>query len=307
MIPLIKKSGLQADLHLSTQMNTLNHLSLNFWQEQGLKRVVLGREVTLSEIKKISTQTKIELEVFCHGALCIAYSGRCLLSRYLTGRNANEGDCSQPCRWNYSLIETKRPGHYLDIIEHGPSTEIISSKDLCLIEKLDEYKKAGVQAFKIEGRMKSLYYTANTTRIYKHALTTTDSKARENFLPFWIKELDLVSHRPYTTNLFKEFDNLKFENIPYIKKVLFMGYKYSSGLKKNEAYLKTFNPLYPGEELEAIFPIKNDNLKDKNIKVETVYDEAGYLIPFAQPGKKCLVKFSSSLDDEAILRKRLKD
>jgi len=304
MLALLKKNQVKKNIHLSTQMNILNHLALHFWEEQGIDRIVLARETTLDEIKQIRPQVNLELEIFCHGALCIAYSGRCLLSRYLTGRNANEGDCSQSCRWNYSLIETKRPNNYLDIIEDNNSTEILSSKDLCLLERLEAYLEAGINSFKIEGRMKSLYYTANVTRVYKQAIHLAGSKDFKKFLPFWQKELDLVSHRPYTTDLFNEFDNLKFTKIPYIKKVLFMGYKISSG-SQSEILFKAFNPVYPGDQLEAIFPIIDNVIKDKSYKVKKIYDEAGNEIEIARPAQTCLIKFDQPVDDQAIFRKMI--
>jgi putative protease len=178
MLLMLRDAGINAALHLSTQMNTLNHMAVRFWRDAGFSRVVLGREVSLDEIRKIRRHTDMEIEIFAHGALCVAYSGRCLLSRYLSGRDANRGDCAQPCRWDFKLAEEKRPGMYMDILEHERGTEILSSKDLCLIDRLPEYIEAGVDSFKIEGRMKSLYHAANTTRIYSHEIGRASCRER---------------------------------------------------------------------------------------------------------------------------------
>jgi len=309
MLLLLKESGIKTDLHLSTQMSTLNHLSVKFWTDAGIKRIVLARETTLDEIKSIREHTDAEIEIFCHGALCISYSGRCLLSRFLSGRDANQGSCTHPCRWNYALIEEKREGNHLEIIEHATGTEILSSKDLNLIDVLPYYIAAGVNAFKIEGRMKSIYYTANTTRIYKHAMNTiTDNNDYIKYLPFYLSELDLVSHRPYTNDLFNEFNNLGFNKIPYIKKVLFLGYALSRGKDETEAYIKIFNPVYLNEELDVIYPIKNTEIKDcKTTIKEITDDDKKESVNMARPGKIYLVKFDKAIDSDAILRRRLPD
>lgn len=302
MLHVVRQAGIDADLHLSTQMSTLNHLSVKFWMDAGFKRIVLAREATVDEIRTIKRNTGAEIEVFAHGALCIAYSGRCLLSRYMQGRDANRGDCSQPCRWNYALVEQKRPGNYLDIIEHTRGTEIISSKDLCLIEKLEEYIDAGVNAFKIEGRMKSVYHTANTTRIYKHALKKTGTDEFKKFLPFWLEELDLISHRPYTSNLFTEFDKLGFDGVPYINKARFMAYRYDEGINGCEVLLKTFNPVYKNEVLDGIYPIKEEIL-DREYRVLKIFAEDSE-VDMARPNQIYRVIFDKPVYKDAIFRRR---
>jgi putative protease len=308
MLMLLKEADIKPDIHLSTQMSTLNRMSVKFWNDAGIKRIVLARETTLDEIKSIRDNTGAEIEIFAHGALCISYSGRCLLSRFLSGRDANQGSCSHPCRWNYALVEEKRAGNHLEIIEHATGTEILSSKDLSLINILPDFVNAGVNAFKLEGRMKSLYYTANITRIYKHALETIINKNDYNkFLPFYLDELDLVSHRPYTSDLFNEFDNLKFNEIPYIKKVLFLGYVVSGGKDETEAYIKTFNPIYLNEEIDAIFPIINSNIRDCKIKIKEIFDDnKNEFVEMARPNNIYLIRFDKSIDNDAILRRRLK-
>ncbi|MBN2402918.1 MAG: U32 family peptidase [Spirochaetes bacterium] len=308
MLMLLKEAGIKPDIHLSTQMSTLNRMSIGFWKDAGIKRIVLARETTLDEIKSIREHTDAEIEIFAHGALCVSYSGRCLLSRFLSGRDANQGSCAHPCRWNYALVEEKRAGSHLEIIEHAAGTEILSSKDLSLINVLPDYVNAGVNAFKLEGRMKSLYYAANITRIYKHALQTIINKNDySKFLPFYTDELDLVSHRPYTGDLFNEFNNLEFNEIPYIKKVLFLGYAISAGKDETEAYIKTFNPVYLNEEIDAIYPIINSNIKDCKIAVKEIIDEdKNETVEMARPDKIYLIRFNKAIDSDAILRRRLK-
>ncbi len=308
MLMLLKDAGVKPDIHLSTQMSTLNRLSVRFWNDAGIKRIVLARETTLDEIKSIRDNTDTEIEIFAHGALCISYSGRCLLSRFLSGRDANQGSCSHPCRWNYALVEEKRPGNHLEIIEHARGTEILSSKDLCLINVLPEYVKAGVNAFKLEGRMKSLYYAANITRIYKHAIEAIINKKDFNkYLQFYLDELDLVSHRPYTSDLFNEYDNLSFNEVPYIQKTLFLGYAAGRGRDDTEAYIKTFNPIYFNEEIDAIYPIIGSEIRDCKIKVKEIRDDnKNESVEMARPDNIYLIKFDKAIDSDAILRRRLR-
>ncbi len=304
MIMMLQDAGIEADLNLSTQMNTLNHLAMKFWQKAGVKRIVLGRETTLDEIKMIKDHTDIEIEVFAHGALCVAYSGRCLLSRFMSGRDANQGDCSQPCRWRYSLVEEKRHGNHLDIIEYARGTEILSSKDLCLIERIEEYIDAGVNAFKIEGRMKSLYHAANTTRVYKHAVSLAGTEAFHKYIPFWLEELDLINHRPYTDDLFNEFDNLGFCDMPYVQKAMFTAYKDEDADEENTAFLKIFNPIKKGELLDGIFPITGA-IRDDTFTVVDILDDEGNSIDMARPNQRLKIKFDKKIDDWAIFRRRL--
>ena len=303
MLQLVRESGIRAELQLSTQMSTLNHLSVRFWQSQGIKRIVLARETTLDEVRMIRDNTDAELEIFAHGALCIAYSGRCLLSRYLSGRDSNQGNCSQPCRWNYQLVEEKRPGEFIPVSETPEGTEILSSKDLCLIEKLPEYIKAGVSAFKIEGRMKSVYYVANVTRIYKDAVRTIlsggDFAAK---LPFWKEELDLVSHRPFTEDLFREFDKT-FEPIPYITKATYMGYCCGRTDVPEIITVRAGNPIKPGMRLDAISPIHDGKIIDVSVTVIDI-TENGRPTDMARPDRICEIRFDRPIETNALLRKR---
>jgi Collagenase and related proteases len=204
IIALVKKSWPEAKIHLSTQANCTNWSAAQFWYKQGVKRIVLGRETTLPEIKEIHEKCpKLELEYFVHGAMCMAYSGRCFLSKEFTGRSGNIGDCAQPCRWEYSLRETKVDGREMEIVEEAHGTYLLNSKDLCLIKYLDKLAVAGVTAFKIEGRAKSVYYQAVVVNAYRQAINQLKVKNEK----LKIKELNKIFeelntrlvHRGYTT------------------------------------------------------------------------------------------------------------
>lgn len=200
VLRMVRRISPQREIHLSTQANTINHESVLFWQEQGVSRVNLAREMTLDDINATTQAVSIPCEVFMHGALCIAYSGRCLLSSAMTGRSANLGECTQPCRWKYALVEERRPGEYQPIEEDASGTFIYNSKDLCLLEYIPELVRSGVGALKIEGRMKGVHYLAGVLRIYRTALdrfcADPDNYATD---PAWMEELATISHRGYTT------------------------------------------------------------------------------------------------------------
>ena len=187
--------------HVSTQLGVINSATARVLYDMGADRVVLARETPMSDIFEIraNTPSKLEIEAFVHGAMCVSFSGRCLLSNYLTGRDANRGACAQPCRWKYHLVEEKRPGEYFEISEDN-GTHIMNSRDMCMIEHIPELIEAGVSSFKIEGRMKSAYYAAAVTNAYRHAI---DIAAAGKELPqIWIDEVNKVSHRPYCTGFY---------------------------------------------------------------------------------------------------------
>ncbi len=192
----------QAVLHLSTQASAINSAACRFWHRQGFRRIVLARELTIDEIRYIrkNTPSELELEAFVHGAMCVAYSGRCLLSSYYLGRSANEGRCAQPCRWKYYVTEEKRPADTLTVEQDGEGSYLFSSRDLCMIEHLGELADAGIDAFKIEGRMKSAYYTAVVTNAYR--LAYANVCAGKPFDPLHRKEVESVSHREYGTGFY---------------------------------------------------------------------------------------------------------
>ena len=200
VVDLIREISPDREIHLSTQANTTNWRSARFWQAQGVKRVNLAREMPLTEIRETARRCELELEAFVHGAMCISYSGRCLISSALTGRDANKGECTQPCRWNYAIVEESRPGEYFPVQEDEEGSYIFNSKDLCLIEQLPELVQSGIHSLKIEGRMKGIYYAASVTRIYRAALDSYCADPEGYTLkPEWLAELAKVSHRGYTT------------------------------------------------------------------------------------------------------------
>ena len=200
VLRMARRISPQREIHLSTQSNTINRESVLFWQEQGVTRVNLAREMTLEDIRATAAAVPIPCEVFVHGAMCVAYSGRCLLSSAMTGRSANQGECTQPCRWKYALVEERRPGEYQPIVEDSSGTFIYNSKDLCLLEYLPDLVKAGVGSLKIEGRMKGVHYLAGVLRVYRAALdrfwAAPDDYTAD---PAWMEELATISHRGYTT------------------------------------------------------------------------------------------------------------
>lgn len=205
VLELAKKYAPNVDVHISTQAGIVNYGSANTFYNLGAKRVVLARELTLEEIAEIRAKIPgdLEIECFVHGAMCVSFSGRCLISSYMTGRDANRGDCAQPCRWKYHLYEENRQGQYFPVEETDKGTYLYNSRDLCMIEHIPELVKAGISSFKIEGRAKSAYYVSVTTNAYRHAVLDY-MKEQENFsLKPWIKEeLDKISHREYNTGFY---------------------------------------------------------------------------------------------------------
>jgi len=191
----------QIDIHISTQANITNAESAKFWEGLGAKRLVLSRELSIDEIKEIRRQTNIELEVFVHGSICISYSGRCYISSFLASRGANTGECTNSCRWNYTLMEEKRQGEYFPVFEDDRGTYVMSSKDLCMIEHLHLLKDAGIDSFKIEGRMKGINYVAGVVKTYREAIDSLGS-GEYAVNPRWLKELSMFSSRGYTTGMF---------------------------------------------------------------------------------------------------------
>ena len=198
---MFKKSAPEIAIHVSTQANITNSEAARFWENLGAKRLVLSRELTIGEIKEIRSKVKIELEVFVHGSICISYSGRCYISSFLTSRSANRGECTNSCRWNYTLMEEKRQGEHFPVFEDDRGTYIMSSKDLCMIEHLHLLGDAGIDSFKIEGRMKGINYVAGVVKTYREAIDSLgNGKYAVN--PRWLKELSMFSSRGYTTGMF---------------------------------------------------------------------------------------------------------
>ncbi|MBN2706057.1 MAG: U32 family peptidase [Deltaproteobacteria bacterium] len=297
-------------LHLSTQANTLNALAAAFWRANGVSRVNLARELPLAGIRAVvAGNPGLECEVFVHGAMCMAYSGRCLLSAYLTGRHANQGDCAQPCRWPFSLHEEKRPGAYFPVEEDGAGVHIFNARDLCLLARLPELQAAGVSSVKIEGRMKSAYYVAVVTRVYRQAL---DWLAEHENQPFpedrrhnWENELTRVSHRRYTEGFFEGTPATGLQHLPdsaYRRSYRFCALVVADENSKRDPDWATLNikdGVRPGEELEVIGP----RMEDKPVRVLALQDEQGRELAVAHPGTTVRALCSCRLQPRCILRR----
>lgn len=257
---LLRQEAPEMELHLSTQANNTNWRSAAFWYRMGVKRVILARELSQEEIREIrqNVQTELELEMFVHGAMCISYSGRCLLSNYMAGRDSNRGLCAHPCRWEYHLVEEKRPGEYMPVIENERGTFIFNSKDLCLIEHLPDIIASGITSLKIEGRMKSSFYVATVIKAYREALDAYHSDPHHyKFDQKWFEELSKASHREYTKGFFTGKPSGKeqiYENSSYIREYDFVGLVKAYDAASGIATIEQRNRFAIGEELEVVSP-----------------------------------------------------
>ena len=256
VIALAKEYAPSIPLHLSTQANTVNYRAAKVWAEMGIDRLVMARELTREEIQKVCQETKAEIEVFVHGAMCMAYSGRCLLSNVLTGRDANRGECAQSCRWRYAVVEETRPGEYMPIEEDHGGTHIFNSKDLRLIEYIPDLVQIGVDSLKIEGRMKSSFYVATVVRAYRQALDLYAADPENYVLPQeLLDELDKVSHRPYYAGFFVPTDaGIHRPTGSYIREYDVVGIVESWDNETQEAVVAVRNRLSLGEDVEIMQP-----------------------------------------------------
>jgi len=288
IIDLVKSLYPDLPVHLSTQANTTNWASARYWEKQGVSRIILARELSLGEIKEIRQRVGVELEIFVHGAMCIAYSGRCLLSSYLAGRSANQGDCAQSCRWKYALAEEKRPGEYLPFEEDERGAYILSSRDLCLVEHIPELVEAGIDSFKIEGRMKSVHYVAGVVKVYREALDAFFAGRLDRSDPYWFEEIGKVSHRGYTTGFL--FGNPGVTGQHYSSKIYrrpysFVGLVRSYDPQTGLATVEQRNRFAVGDEVEVLTP-SGRPLKHR---IKAIYDEEGNTLE-AAPHPRQIVK-----------------
>ncbi len=273
---LAGKYAPHCDRHVSTQVSVANHAAARAWYELGARRVILARELSLEEIREIRARTPeaLELEAFVHGAMCVSYSGRCLLSNYMTGRDSNRGACAQPCRYQYYLMEEKRPGEYFPVFEDGKGTYIMNSRDMCMIDHVDGLMDAGLSSLKIEGRAKSAYYAAIVTGAYRHAID--DVFAGRPIDPVWRDEVEKVSHRHYATGFYYGPPGQYCENARYIREwqvVALVTECDETGL----ATLTLRNRFAVGDTLEAVGP----DVKPFAFRVEAVEDGEGQ--PVTEP------------------------
>lgn len=260
-------------VHVSVQANNLNYREVEMWKKLGASRIILARELKLSDIKEIRKRVKgIELELFVHGAICMSLSGRCLLSNYLTNRDANKGECSQSCRWSYNLVEEKRPGEYLPVVEDDRGTYIFNSKDLCTIQHIPELIEAGIDSFKIEGRMKSVHYAAITTAVYKRTIEGyMAGPDKYTFNHGLLEELEKVSHRKY-------FSGFYFNDVPTKQHLKSSKYEatrrftgYIKDIEGKSAKIFVRNTFNTGEKVE-IFTPSGDNIETRVFGIKNSED-----------------------------------
>ena len=273
---LAGKYAPRCERHISTQQSIANYECATAWYDLGAKRVVLARELSLSEISCIREKCpkELEIETFGHGAMCVSYSGRCLLSNYMTGRDSNRGECAQPCRYQYALMEEKRPGEYFPVFEDEKGTYILNSRDMCMIDHLKELMDVGVDCIKIEGRAKSAYYAAITTGAYRHCID--DVFAGRPVDPVWRDEVEHVSHRIYSTGFYYGFPGQYTENSRYIREWQICAIVESCD-ENGKAVCSLRNKFSVGDELEMVGP----DLRPFSFVAENIADMDG--LPLDQP------------------------
>nr|WP_295949354.1 U32 family peptidase [uncultured Agathobaculum sp.] len=305
VIRLAQKYAPKVPLHISTQTSILNDEAANFWADLGAERIVLARELSLEEIAEIRAKTPktLEIEAFVHGAMCISYSGRCLISQYMTGRDANHGACAQPCRWNYTLMEEKRPGEYFPVEEDARGTYLYNSKDMCMIEHIPELVRAGVDSFKIEGRNKTAYYAACVTGAYRAAIDAYQADPVHYTMPqFCREEVDKVSHREYYTGFYfgSEENGQHYGDSQYIREYEVVGMPVSCDAD-GHAVFALKNRFFDGEELELLQPGKAPHVFRAQ---GAVNDDGEVLELFNVPQMRVHFTFPFPVDEYAILRKK---
>ncbi len=304
---MIREVMPQAEIHLSTQANMTNYKTARFWQQQGVKRIVLARELTFEEIRLLRQKLpeEMELEAFVQGAMCISYSGRCLLSNFMIERDANRGQCAHPCRWKYALVEEQRPGEYYPVEEDERGTYILNSRDLCMIDHIPELVSAGIASAKIEGRMKSSFYVATVVGAYRRAIDAYYADPeRYAFREEWMRELKKVSHREFTTGFYFNQPTNKDQNYQtsaYTREYQFIGVVRSYDPDTKMAVVEQRNKMTVGEEIEVFGPY-TDYFSQK---LEVLLDEEGNPIESAPHPQQILqIKMERSVSENFMLRKR---
>lgn len=281
---LIRRLLPDMEIHISTQANTVNSLSAGFWHDLGAKRIILARELSFKEIGEIREHTpeSLELEAFIHGAMCISYSGRCLLSNYMADRDSNLGNCAHPCRWKYHLMEEKRPGQYYPVYEEENGTFIMNSKDLCMVEYIPQLIESGLSSLKIEGRMKSIYYVATVVKAYRDAIDTW-YRDEEDYMTNrhkWTEEVSKASHREFTTGFYlgkDDKDTQIYEKSSYIRDYDFVGFILGYDEKRSIATVEQRNPIAIGDRVEVMGPGRQTFLQG----IKWMKDEKGNYIESA--------------------------
>lgn len=310
VITILRKTVPDLPIHLSTQASVTNYETVMFWYNLGIKRIVLARELSLKGIKEIIDKAPkdLEIETFVHGAMCISYSGRCLLSNYMTGRDANRGDCAQACRWKYNLVEEKRPGEYFPVFEDEKGTYIFNSKDLCMIEYIPELIDAGIKSFKIEGRVKSSYYVATVIRSYRMAI---DEYLRDpenySFNEEWLNEIKKASYRDFTTGFYFNKPTGKdqvYTSSSYIRNYEYVGLVLDYDDESKLATVEQRNRMFIGDEVEVFGPGKEYFSQI----IEKMYDEEGNEIEVApHPQQVVKIPMKEPVKSWYIIRKKSED
>ncbi len=297
----------EIDIHVSTQANNTNYATFNFWYQQGARRVVTARELSLVELKQIreNIPDDLEMETFIHGAMCISYSGRCLLSNYFTGRDANHGACTHPCRWKYSIVEETRPGEYMPVYENERGTFIFNSKDLCMIEHIPEMFDTGVDSYKIEGRMKTALYVATVARTYRKALDDymEDPELYKKNMPWYLDQISNCTYRQFTTGFFfgkPDEDAQIYDSNTYVKEYTYLGIvgeQNADGLYRIEQR----NKFSVGEVIEVMKP-DGQNIE---VTVQKILNEEGEAMELAPHPKQVLyIDLGHTLEQYDILRRK---
>ncbi len=307
MFTIAKEVLPDVDIHISTQANNTNYMTFNFWWKQGAKRVVTARELSLAEIKEIRAHIpdEMEIETFMHGAMCISYSGRCLLSSFMAGRDANRGACTHPCRWKYSVVEESRPGEYMPVYENERGTYIFNSKDLCMIEHIPEMVSSGIDSFKIEGRMKTALYVATVARTYRLAIDDfiKDPEIYKSRIPFYKDEISKCTYRQYTTGFFfgKPDENTQiYDSNTYIKEYTYLGI--INGVNEAGLYeIEQRNKFSVGENIEVMKP----DGRNIDVTVRRIVNEYGEDMESApHPKQQLFIDLGVELDRYDILRRK---
>jgi len=304
---MAKELAPHVPLHISTQANNTNSQSFTAWHKLGATRVVCARELSFEEIKEIreNIPEDLEIEAFVHGAMCISYSGRCLLSGYMTGRDSNQGNCAHPCRWNYSLVEEQRPGEYYPVYENERGTFIFNSKDLCMIEYIPQIVESGINSLKLEGRVKTEYYVATVVKAYREAIDRYfENPETYQTDPEWLEELSKVSNRHYTTGFYlgKPDDSAQnYETSAYVRNydvaAVVVGYDEATG----DVLVEQRNRFFEGEELETVVPFE----KSFAFTVKNMRDEAGNPVEVAPHPRQILrLPIGRELPVLSLLRKK---
>ncbi len=303
---IVKEIVPDMEIHVSTQANNTNYRTVKFWHDMGAARVVLARELSFAEIKDIRDRIpqELELEAFVHGAMCISYSGRCLLSNYMANRDANRGECAQPCRWNYHIVEEKRPGEYMQVYEDEKGTYIMNSKDLCMIEYIPQLIEAGIDSLKIEGRMKTTFYVATVIRAYRLAIDSyLENPEGWRFKSEWMEELKKSSHRDFTTGFYVDKPGPKdhiYDVVQYVRNYDFIGAVKTYNPETKIATIEQRNRFFKGDTIEILGP------QEKIIKmvIDEMWDEEGNDIAVApHPQQIVRMKIEDYVDEFYLLRK----